>query len=128
MSEYRFYDEDDYDSERDEGPLGREGCLYPDKCCMPGPHYESECHTVEMLIQEDNTPVHELVAKWREIAEDCKREAETVNTDEHPRLWSALQGRAEAFTEAAYELERAILHPSFDSGSSAQEPPESSGD
>jgi hypothetical protein len=22
----------------------------PGKCCMPGPHYESECHTAEMLM------------------------------------------------------------------------------
>lgn len=26
-----------------------EGCLYPDKCCMGGIHYKSECHTAEDL-------------------------------------------------------------------------------
>ncbi len=34
----------------DESPLGPEGCCFPGKCCMPGPHYESECHTAEMLM------------------------------------------------------------------------------
>lgn len=29
--------------------LGPEGCLYPDRCCMPGYHWESECHTAEDL-------------------------------------------------------------------------------
>jgi hypothetical protein len=23
-------------------------CLYPDNCCMPGPHLPFECHTAEM--------------------------------------------------------------------------------
>ena len=23
-------------------------CLYPDECCMPGPHEPFECHTAEM--------------------------------------------------------------------------------
>jgi hypothetical protein len=29
--------------------LDEEGCLFPDECCMPGPHLKSECHTAEML-------------------------------------------------------------------------------
>jgi hypothetical protein len=41
-------------------PLGPEGCCFPGKCCMPGPHYESECHTAEMLMalesQEASAP------------------------------------------------------------------------
>ncbi len=34
----------------DESPLGPEGCIFPRECCMPGPHYESECHTPQMLL------------------------------------------------------------------------------
>ncbi len=38
------------DSERDdEDDLRDGGCLYPGKCCMPGYHYASECHTAEMM-------------------------------------------------------------------------------
>jgi hypothetical protein len=36
--------------------LGPEGCLFPDNCCMPGPHYESECHTPEMLMAQEGEP------------------------------------------------------------------------
>ena len=25
------------------------GCLYPEKCLMPGFHLESECHTADMI-------------------------------------------------------------------------------
>lgn len=46
-------DEPEYPREEN-GCLGAEGCLYPDKCCMPGPHYESECHTAEMLMALEN--------------------------------------------------------------------------
>ena len=41
-----FYDYEEYD---DTGGLGPEGCLYPEKCCVPGFHWESECHTIEDL-------------------------------------------------------------------------------
>ena len=27
----------------------RIGCLFPGKCCMPGEHFVSECHTAEMM-------------------------------------------------------------------------------
>ena len=23
-------------------------CIYPNECCMPGPHFAFECHTSEM--------------------------------------------------------------------------------
>ena len=39
---------DDYD-DGIEDLLGPEGCLYPDRCYMPGYHWESECYTVEDL-------------------------------------------------------------------------------
>ncbi len=42
--------DEDFD---DESPLGPEGCLFPGNCCMPGPHYESECHTPEMLMAQE---------------------------------------------------------------------------
>ena len=41
-----FYDYEEYD---DTGGLGPEGCLYPEKCCMPGFHWETECYTAEDL-------------------------------------------------------------------------------
>jgi hypothetical protein len=25
------------------------GCVLPGECCMPGPHYPSECHSAEMI-------------------------------------------------------------------------------
>lgn len=25
------------------------GCVLGDRCCMPGPHYPSECHSAEMM-------------------------------------------------------------------------------
>lgn len=46
-------DEPEYDEGPDESPLGPEGCLFPGECCMPGPHYESECHTPEMLMAQE---------------------------------------------------------------------------
>ena len=36
--------DDDYVDEEFE-----DGCLYPDKCCMPGFHTIDECHTAEMM-------------------------------------------------------------------------------
>lgn len=45
-------EEEEYEDSWDvEGLLGPEGCLYPDKCCMPGFHWESECHTAEDLMR-----------------------------------------------------------------------------
>lgn len=53
-------DEPEERRQDDESPLGPEGCRFPGKCCMPGPHYESECHTAEMLMameaQETGAP------------------------------------------------------------------------
>ena len=36
----------------------RIGCLFGPDCCMPGEHFESECHTAEMLdlAYEDACP------------------------------------------------------------------------
>jgi len=49
--------DDDYESDGYapiwESPLGPEGCLFPGECCMPGDHYESECHTAEMLMAQE---------------------------------------------------------------------------
>jgi hypothetical protein len=37
----------------DDGDNGDEwGCCYPDKCCMPGEHMKSECHTAEDFIAQ----------------------------------------------------------------------------
>lgn len=27
------------------------GCDFPERCCMPGLHFPSECHTAEMMEQ-----------------------------------------------------------------------------
>lgn len=27
------------------------GCIFPEKCCMPGIHYQADCHTAEMMEQ-----------------------------------------------------------------------------
>lgn len=56
-SQFDTYDYDDNNEWRngddEEGGatslLGEEGCLFPGECCMPGPHYESECHTPDMM-------------------------------------------------------------------------------
>lgn len=41
---------EDYERERINGDEDREeGCCFPGKCCMPGPHLRSECHTAEMV-------------------------------------------------------------------------------
>ena len=41
-----------------EDSLHEVGCLFPDKCCMPGEHFMSECHTAEMmeLLTEEQAP------------------------------------------------------------------------
>ncbi len=47
--EFGFWDERDKQS-----PLGPEGCCFPGECCMAAsPHYESECHTAEMLMAQE---------------------------------------------------------------------------
>ena len=54
----RVFDvEDDFDDyhahedlvERDEFGHEAFGCLFPSRCCMPGPHYPSDCVSVEMM-------------------------------------------------------------------------------
>ena len=47
-------DFDDYHAhddlvERDEFGYEAFGCLFPSRCCMPGPHYPSDCVSVEMM-------------------------------------------------------------------------------
>ena len=43
----RYADEDLV--ERDEFGYEAFGCLFPSQCCMPGPHYPSDCVSVEMM-------------------------------------------------------------------------------
>ena len=43
----RYADEDLV--ERDEFGHEAFGCLFPSRCCMPGPHYPSDCVSVEMM-------------------------------------------------------------------------------
>ena len=35
--------------ERDEFGHEAFGCLFPSRCCMPGPHYPSDCVSAEMM-------------------------------------------------------------------------------
>ena len=50
-------EDDDFDDhyahedlvERDEFGYEAFGCLFPSQCCMPGPHYPSDCVSVEMM-------------------------------------------------------------------------------
>lgn len=56
--EMGFWDDDGRQS-----PLGPEGCCFPDKCCMAAvPHYESECHTVEMLMEQERE-----ARRWEQV-------------------------------------------------------------
>jgi hypothetical protein len=33
--------------------LGEEGCLFPEESCMPGMHYTGQCHTADMLEEQE---------------------------------------------------------------------------
>jgi hypothetical protein len=45
-----YWDDVDWEAwYREHNPRGEVGCLFPGKCCMPGSHYVSECHTPDML-------------------------------------------------------------------------------
>ena len=39
----RWHDEEGGDELFEAG-----GCIFGERCCMPGPHFEDECHTAEM--------------------------------------------------------------------------------
>lgn len=39
---------DDLDYEEDEFGFEEYDCVFGDRCCMPGFHFRSECHTPEM--------------------------------------------------------------------------------
>jgi len=67
-------DEPEYPRETND-VLGDEGCLFPGQCCMPGPHYTSECHTPEMLMALE-TP-----------------DAKTPNDQAHPQPGAAVVER-----------------------------------
>ena len=34
---------------RDEFGFEESGCCFPERCCMPGPHAQAECVSVEMM-------------------------------------------------------------------------------
>ena len=49
-AEYWLRDREDGDGTHyAEDDDAEEGCCFPDKCCMPGPHLRSECCTAEMM-------------------------------------------------------------------------------
>jgi hypothetical protein len=39
------------DDERETEDDDQIGCCFPGTCCMPGEHFESECHTSEIMEQ-----------------------------------------------------------------------------
>ena len=36
--------------------MSDDGCCFPGECLMPGPHFRSECHTVEMIEAQEDQP------------------------------------------------------------------------
>lgn len=72
-----------------ESPLGPEGCLFPGKCCMPGPHYESECHTAEMLQQQNQDLKSEQDAIQADYAKVERQERVRDARDEFNAIWKA---------------------------------------
>lgn len=59
----------------DKSPLGPEGCCFPGECCMPGPHYESECHTAEMLLAQEHLIDPSHVEKLRKIGAQALKQS-----------------------------------------------------
>ena len=49
--EFYGFDDEDFDPYEDDEREDYEGCLWPDKCIMPGIHLVSECCTAEMMEQ-----------------------------------------------------------------------------
>lgn len=49
MTEFWDDDEDPGCVSEVEDERERPGCVFPGRCLMPGLHYPSECHTVEMI-------------------------------------------------------------------------------
>lgn len=95
-------DDDGYCEEYDNDPgsLDREGCLFGAGCCMPGPHFESECHTAEMVEQVREVDERRRFEEWataRGLALDLK----TDDEDGNPYAWGA--------TALAYSAWRAAL-------------------
>jgi hypothetical protein len=43
--------QDGLDDERETEDDDQIGCCFPGTCCMPVEHFESECHTSEMMEQ-----------------------------------------------------------------------------
>ncbi len=69
------YDEDretpDFNEDHNLDSVLESGCLYPAICCMPGPHYTCECHTAEMMEEQEAEHRYRLsMAAWT-VAENC---------------------------------------------------------
>ena len=74
----------------DETALGEDECLFPGRCCMPGDHYTSECHTAEDMMMQD------IQNMQGELDEACARIA-TLEA-ENARLREALMNLCDAAT------------------------------
>ncbi len=54
------------------------GCLFPGQCCMPGDHWTDECHTAEMLMQQEHAL--EIEGYLKQI-EDLEFALKNINND-----------------------------------------------
>lgn len=85
----------DRDTPDDDSPRG--GCLFPETCCMPGLHMTDECHTAEMLMQQEHD---------REV-EEYKEQVELL---EH-KLGHIIKGTAAlSGCESELSLEKKLEH------------------
>lgn len=83
-------------------PNDPEGCLYPDKCLMPSPHHESECHTVEDRLAQE-----ELLSPFRKGLENlinCHSKEQGSDTPDWI-LAEYLEGCIRAFDSAVVSRE-----------------------
>lgn len=115
MSTDPFDERDDHYEDRaddlfENSPLGPEGCLFPGNCCMAGMHYESECHTPEMLMAQEGIDsnveaVRELLKTRAEIG--LQKYGVTTERTDLSRIDWLKHAQAEALDLAVY-LQRLI--------------------
>jgi hypothetical protein len=58
--------------------LGEEGCLFPDKCVMPGLHYTADCHTAEDILLNMQENEWERFSAHYEKREGVKPDRDSV--------------------------------------------------
>ncbi len=60
------------DDPPDDGLLGAEGCVLPGQCCMPCPHYTSECHSAEDAEQAALLSEMEALLRFDGLCEETR--------------------------------------------------------